>query len=120
VVINNDDFASVRSASVASQKPAVLVSHTVNARAVWSVEYRNVLVTAALYMHAARLPAEAIVVIVANYGVPTLANDDASRFLDHDPAVLAHLMAGAAQVLKVACVVVWWWRYKGLARNCRW
>jgi hypothetical protein len=120
VVINNDDFASVRSASVASQKPAVLVSHSVNARAVWSVEYGNVLVTAALHLHAARLPAEAIVVVVANYGAPTLANDDASRFLDHDSAILAHLMAGAAQVLKAVCGVVWWRRYKGPARNCRW
>jgi hypothetical protein len=71
-------------------------------------------------MHAARIPAEAIVVVVANDGASTLANDDASWFLDHDSAVLAHLMTGAAQVLKAACVVVWWRRYKGPSRDCRW
>jgi len=56
---------------------------------------------------------------VANDGASTLANDDASRFLDHDSAVLAHLVTGAAQVLKAVRVVVWWRRYKSPARDCR-
>jgi hypothetical protein len=55
---------------------------------------------------------------VANDGASTLANDNASGFLDHGSAVLAHLMASAAQILKAMRVVVWWRRYKGPSRNC--
>ena len=70
-------------------------------------------------MGVARLPAEAIGLVVANDGASVFADDNAAWFLDQDAVAIAHLAARAAHVIEASGVVLRWWRHKGALRLCR-
>ena len=67
-------------------------------------------------MHVAGLPAKAINFIVADDGAPILADNYAARLLDHDAITFAHLLSGAAYVVKASRTVLRRRRHEGALR----
>jgi hypothetical protein len=59
-----------------------------------------------LDVHVLRLPSEAISLIVADDRLPTFLDDNASWFLNQETVTLAHLVAGAAHIIKASGIVL--------------
>ena len=69
-------------------------------------------------MRVARLPAEAVGFIVANYRVSAFADDNAAGFLDQYAVAFAHLAAGAAHIIEAPGIILRGRRHKGTLRLC--
>jgi hypothetical protein len=117
-VVNDDDLASVRPTPVAAEQAAGLIGHCIDARAVRALEHGNCIGAMPLDMGVARLPAEAIGLVVANDGASVFADDNAAGLLDQDAVALAHLAAGAAYVIETSGGVLRWRRHKRALGLC--